>query len=54
MNTIYKQPMENFNTYNKNLTTLEHARGKQCVPAPQPGRPNMDNSSGQGPDHMEI
>ena len=36
----YKQPIESFNTYNKNETALgEHAHGKQCQPAPQPGHP---------------
>ena len=42
MDTNYKQPIENFNTYNKNQTTLgEHAHGKQCGPPPQPGRQKL-------------
>ena len=42
MDTNYKQPIESFNTYNKNRTTQrEHAHGKQCGPAPQPGRPQQ-------------
>ena len=40
MDTNYKQPIEGFNTYNKNQTTQgEHSQLKQCGPAPQPGRP---------------
>ena len=37
-----QQPIESFNIYNKNQTALrEHAHGKQCVPAPQPGHPQQ-------------
>ena len=40
MDTNCKQSIESFNPYNKNETTLgEHAHGKQCGAAPQPGRP---------------
>ena len=39
MDTNYKQPIESFNTFNKNQTTLwEHSPGKQCGPGPQPTR----------------
>ena len=42
MDTNYKQPIENFNTQNKNQTTLgEHAHRKQCGPPPQQGRQKL-------------
>ena len=43
MDTNYNKPIESFNTYNKNQTTLgEHALLKQLGPAPQQGRPQKD------------
>ena len=37
-----QQPIESFNINNKNQTALwEHAHGKQCGPAPQPGHPQQ-------------
>ena len=39
MDTNYKQPTESFITYNTSQTTRGgRAHGKQCGPAPQPGR----------------
>ena len=42
MDMNYKHLMESFKAYNKKQTTLgEHAHGKQCGLAPQPGRPQQ-------------
>ena len=55
MDTNYKQPIESFNTHNKNQTTLlKCAPAKQCGAAPQPGRPQQVNSSRKGPARIEI
>ena len=54
MYTNYKLPIQSFNTYNTNQTTLgEHAHGKQCWPAPRLGRPQEGRLIWKGPAHME-